>query len=59
LAENGDGDCDKGLNATVTFDGTWAKRGSTSLTGVMFVISADSGEVLDYHMLSNSSRVLQ
>ena len=36
----------------VSFDGTWAKRGHTSLFCVVFVVSVDSGEVLDYHMLS-------
>ena len=36
----------------VSFDGTWAKRGHTSPFGIMFVISVDTGEVLDYHVLS-------
>ena len=36
----------------VSFDGTWAKRGHTSLYGVVFVLSADTGEVLDYHIMS-------
>ncbi len=27
------------VDAAVSFDGTWAKRGFTSLTGVVFVIS--------------------
>lgn len=40
------------LDAAVSFDGTWAKRGFTSLTGIVFVISLDTGEVLDYHALS-------
>jgi hypothetical protein len=42
------------LDAAVSFDETWAKRGFTSLTGVVFVISADTGEVLDYHVLSKA-----
>ena len=42
------------LDAAVSFDGTWAKRGFTSLTGVVFAISVDSGEVLDYHVLSKA-----
>ena len=54
LGENGDGDSDEVVDATVSFDGTWAKRGFTSLTGVVFVISMDTGEVLDYHVLSKS-----
>jgi len=37
------------VDVAVSFDGTWAKRGFTSLTGVVFVISVDTGEVLDYH----------
>ena len=36
----------------VSFDKTWAKRGFTSQTGVVFVISLDTGKVLDYHCLS-------
>ena len=42
------------LDAAVSFDGTWAKRGFTALTGVVFVISVDTGEVLDYHVLSKA-----
>ena len=40
------------LAIAVSFDGTWAKRGFTSLIGVFFVISLDTGKVLDYHILS-------
>ena len=40
------------LDIAVSFDGTWAKRGHTSLFGIVFVISVDTGEVLDYHVLS-------
>ncbi len=40
----------------MSFDSTWAKRSFTSLTGVVFVISIDSGEILDYHVLSKSCR---
>ena len=46
--------CDTAVDAAVTFDGTWAKRGFTSLTGVVFALSVDTGEVLDYHVLSKS-----
>ena len=35
----------------VSFDGAWAKRGHTSLFGVVFVLSVDTGEVLDYYVL--------
>jgi hypothetical protein len=42
------------MKFTVSFDGTWAKRGFTSLFGVFFMMSVDTGEVLDYHVLSKS-----
>ena len=54
LEENPEKDKDDTLDAAVSFDGTWAKRGFTSLTGVVFVISVDTGEVLDYHVLSKA-----
>ena len=44
------------VDVEVSFDGTWAKRGFTSLTGVVFVIALDTGEVLDYHVLSKECR---
>ena len=44
-----DGNLDKDendiLDAAVSSDGTWAKRGFTSLTGVVFAISVDTGKV--------------
>jgi hypothetical protein len=40
------------VDIAVSFDGTWAKRGFTSLIGIVFVIALDTGEVLDYHVLS-------
>ena len=40
------------VDVAVSFDGTWAKRGFTSLIGVVFVISVGTGEVLDYEILS-------
>ena len=40
------------FDIAVSFDGTWAKRGHTSLFGIVFVISVDTGEVLDCHVLS-------
>ena len=54
LEENGCQDNNSAVDAAVSFDGTWAKRGFTSLTGVVFVISVDTGEVLDYHVISKS-----
>ena len=52
LAENPEMADDEILDVAVGFDGTWKKRGFTSLTGVVFVISIDTGEVLDYYVLS-------
>ena len=37
---------------SVTCDGTWHKRGFTSLHGVVVVISLVTGQVLDYATLS-------
>ena len=42
------------VDVAVSFDGMWAKRGFTSLFGVFFVMSVDTGEILDYHALSKS-----
>ena len=36
----------------VTVDGTWQKRGHSSKIGVVFVISVDTGEILDYEVKS-------
>ena len=52
--ENPDKDENNILDAAVSFDGTWAKRGFTSLTGVVCAISVDTGEVLDFYVLSKS-----
>ena len=38
LKECGDEVSDDVVDVAVSFDGTWAKRGFTSLTGVFFVI---------------------
>ena len=35
-------------NVDVSVDGTWQRRGHTSKIGVVFVISVETGEVLDY-----------
>lgn len=56
LKENGGEASDAVVDAAVSFDGTWAKRGFTSLNGVVFVMSVDTGEVLDYHVLSKECR---
>ena len=54
LDENPEKDEQDILDTAISFDGTWAKRGFTSLTGVVFAISVDTGEVLDYHVSSKS-----
>ena len=43
---------DDTIEIAVSFDGTWSKRGFTANFGVGFVISADSGQVLDYGFAS-------
>lgn len=40
------------LDIAVSFDCTWSKRGFTANYGVGIAISADTGEVLDYVVLS-------
>ena len=45
------------LDIAVSFDGTWSKRGFTANYGVGIVISADTGEVLDYVVLSKVCEV--
>ena len=42
---------DELLDVTITFDGTWSKRGFTAQYGVCVVISWDTGEVLDTELL--------
>jgi len=36
----------------VSYDGTWSKRGFTANYGLGFIISVDSGQVLDFEFLS-------
>ena len=40
------------VDITVSCDGTWQRRGYTSLFGAAFIISFDTGKVLDYRVLS-------
>ena len=56
-SENPDITDESVLDITVNFDGTWAKRGHTSLFGLVYVISVDTGEVLDYEVLSKFCKV--
>ena len=47
------------LGIAVSFDGTWAKRGHTSLFCIVYVISFDTGEVIDYEVLSKFCKTCQ
>lgn len=47
MEENGEPDTGNVIDAAVSFDGTWAKGGFASLTGVVFVVSVDTDEALD------------
>ena len=38
----------------VTCDGTWSRRGFTAIHGVVVVISYDTGQVLDFEVMSKS-----
>ena len=40
------------MDITVSFDGTWSKRGFTANFGVGFVIAAETGKVIDFVTLS-------
>ena len=42
------------IDASVSFDGTWSKRGYTASFGVGVVISIDTGEVIDYAVMSKT-----
>ena len=47
---------DEIVNIDASFDGTWQKRGFSSLNGVVvIVIAKDTGKCIDYHVLSNKS----
>ena len=43
---------DQPVPITVSFDGTWQKRGHTSMYGVAVVIGIVTGLVVDYVVLS-------
>lgn len=45
-------DSDAIIDITVSYDGTWQKRGHTSLYGIGAVIDIATGVVLDYEVLS-------
>jgi hypothetical protein len=51
VAENEE---DDPSHITTCFDGTWQKRGRTSLNGIMSATSVDRGKVLDTEIMSKS-----
>jgi len=50
----GQGSEDGFINTAVSCDGTWHKRGFSSLYGASFVISEQTGQVLDYDFMSKT-----
>ena len=52
LNENDDLDPEDTLDAVVSYDGTWHRRGFTSNYGVGVIIAMDTGEVLDVQVVS-------
>ena len=45
-------DADGAIPVAISVDGTWQKRGSTSTYGVALIMSTESGEILDFDVLS-------
>ena len=43
---------DEVIDVLISCDGTWQKRGFSSLFGAVFVISHVTGKVIDYHVMS-------
>ena len=52
--QNSDIEADSVIDVSVSFDRTWSKRGFTANFGIAFAISSDTGEVLDYCVLSKT-----
>ena len=48
----GDKDDEETCDITVSCDGTWQRRGYSSLNGVLSIISDDTGKVIDYEVMS-------
>ena len=48
---------DQVVDIDASFDGTWQKRGYSSLNGVVTVISQDSGKCIDYRIMSKKCSV--
>jgi len=47
------------MDINVSCDATWARRGFSSLHGVVIVISLETGQVLDYEVLSRKCSACQ
>lgn len=45
------------IDVAVSFDGTWSRRGFSTNFGIGFVISTDTGEVLDYAVMSKMCEI--
>jgi len=43
---------DEIIDVLVSCDGTWQRRGFSSLFGVVFIIAHTTGKVIDYHVMS-------
>ena len=46
------GDVDGVVDTGASFDGTWHRRGYSSLNGTVAAVSIDTGRVLDVHAMS-------
>ena len=58
VVEKGDGSGGP-VDVAMTTDGTWMKRGYTSLYGVQTAIAWDTGKVLDVHVLSRYCKMCE
>ena len=47
------------VDIDASFDGTWQRRGYSSLNGVVFVISKDAGQCIDYRVMSKRCSACQ
>ena len=57
LQENKD---EQGISdVTVSCDGSWQKRGHSSLNGVVTVISSDSGKYLGYRFITKTCKACE
>ena len=57
MEENPEMNEDSIMDITVSFDGTWSKRGFTANFGIGFVIAAKTGKVIDFVTLSKACEI--